>query len=70
MRSSGGVSLENPRAKLARAEEHLCELIPAAKDFVKTDPYRVINEERAADLDVAVLRAPTSASTLDSAVVE
>lgn len=46
----------NPRAKLARAEEHLCELISKAKAFVKTDPFRVINEERGADLDVAVIR--------------
>lgn len=49
-------SLVNPRAKLARADEHLVELVSAARDFVTREPYCVINEERAADLDVAVLR--------------
>jgi hypothetical protein len=56
MRRSGDASLVNSRAKLARAEEHLCQLIAEAKTFVKSDPYRVINEERGADLDVAVIR--------------
>lgn len=45
--------LTNPRAKLGRADEHLRELQAAARAFVKTDPYSVENEERAADLDVA-----------------
>jgi len=56
MRSSRDASLVNPRAKLARAEEHLCELISGAKAFVGTKPYHVVNEERGADLDVAVIR--------------
>lgn len=56
MRSSGDASLVNPRAKLAPAEEHLCELIAKTKAFVETNPYRVINDERGADLDVAVIR--------------
>ena len=50
-------SLVNPRAKLARADEHLVELVSAAREFVTREPYRVMNEERAADLDVAVLRS-------------
>lgn len=49
-------SLVNPRAKLARAGEHLLELVSAARDFMDGDPHTVINEERAADLDVAVVR--------------
>jgi hypothetical protein len=52
---SPDASLKNPRAKLARAEEHLIELIAATREFVDADPYRVVNEERDIDLDIAVL---------------
>lgn len=48
-------TLENPLAKLGRANEHLQQLLNEARAFVKTDPYSVVNEERAADLDVARL---------------
>lgn len=49
-------SLTNPRAKLGRADEHLRELRDEIQAFVNTDPYAVVNEERAADLNVARLR--------------
>jgi hypothetical protein len=48
--------LRDPRAKLARAEEHLQELVAEAREFAASDPYSVVNEERAADLDVALIR--------------
>ena len=50
-----GADLTNPRAKLGRADEHLVELQAAARAFVETEPYSVVNEERAANLDVARL---------------
>jgi hypothetical protein len=50
------MDLINPRAKLGRADEHLRELHSEARAFVETDPFSVVNEERAADLDVALLR--------------
>jgi hypothetical protein len=48
--------LTNPRAKLGRADEHLRELRDEIQAFVQTEPYLVVNEERAPDLDVARLR--------------
>lgn len=50
------MDLTNSRAKLGRADEHLRELQAEARAFVETDPYSVVNEEREADLDVALLR--------------
>jgi hypothetical protein len=45
--------LTNARAKLDRADEHLRELRDEIQAFANTEPYSVVNEERAADLDVA-----------------
>jgi hypothetical protein len=49
------MELANARAKLGRADEHLRELRSEIQSFVETEPYRVVNVERATNLDVAVL---------------
>jgi hypothetical protein len=49
-------SLDNPHAKLARADEHLAELHSEAVAFGERDPYTITDEIRADRVHVARLR--------------
>jgi hypothetical protein len=49
-------SLENPRAKLARADEHFAELHAVARAFTERDPYTIDDEIRPDGLHVSRVR--------------